>query len=84
MKIINLAEYVKSKNINKEFANERKPLYVSYNEGKITGDKSAETLGDRLKRIRTTLDKINDIMVDLKRLAAEQTTAKQLKNKLDK
>ncbi len=55
----------------------REPLYISHLDGKVKGDPnltrpSAEDFGDRLQRIRTSLNKINSLMAELKRQAKER------------
>lgn len=45
----------------------RLPLHVSHLTGKVTGTPTNEELGDRMERIRNSLEKINQLMADLKR-----------------
>lgn len=47
---------------------DRKPLYVSHLTGKITADSTDDDFGTRLARIRASLEKINSIINDLKKL----------------
>lgn len=69
--ILDLAEYRKKKSLNKDLARDRTPLYVSHLSGKIIGSKDPpkEDFGDRLMRIRSSLDKINKLMAELKHSA---------------
>lgn len=70
--IINLKEYkerkVEKKETADEFARGREPLYVSHQTGKVTGKESEPNFGDRLTRIRNSLEKINSLMAELKQM----------------
>jgi hypothetical protein len=77
--VVDLASFKKKKETQGEFARGREPLYVSHLEGKVTGSPNAkkqdgEGFGDRLTRIRSSLEKINRLMADLKRMSAEGPT----------
>ena len=59
----------------------RRPLYVSHGSGQISGlpgtDQATPAaegahFGDRLQRIRSSLEKINRLMSDLRRMSTEQ------------
>lgn len=75
--IVDLASFRKQKEVTEDFAPGRsKPLYASHKNGKVTGSphlKSPEAsdFGDRLTRIRTSLDKINRLMAELKKMSSE-------------
>lgn len=76
LNIVNLHDFKRRKESSEEFVrNERKPLYVSHLTGQISdSDKSkskgeANDFGDRLQRIRSSLDKINKLISDLKTLS---------------
>jgi hypothetical protein len=74
-KIVDLASFRQKKASDDDLARGRKPLYVSHMKGKVTGSphlKSPEAsdFGDRLQRIRTSLEKINSLMVELKKMSA--------------
>lgn len=73
MNIINLQEYKNKKKLDNDLARGRTPLYVSHATGKISGSKEPENenFGDRLTRIRASLEKINRLMSELKRMNAE-------------
>lgn len=71
--IINIKDFkerkVKKKEMFDEFGQGREPLYVSHLRGKVTGNKDGKVdpdFGDRLQRIRASLDKINRLMAELK------------------
>ena len=77
--IVDLASFRKKKEIGDELTRGgRKPLYVSHLSGKVTGmspqvgrsDDQAD-FGDRLQRIRSSLEKINRLMTELKKMSAE-------------
>ncbi len=70
--IVDLASFRKKKDVADELARGRQPLYISHQTGKISGsDKSSAKdrpdFGDRLERIRSSLDKINRLMTELKK-----------------
>lgn len=80
LNIVSLHDFKRRKESAEEFVrNERKPLYVSHLTGQISdSNKSQESakvkaeasdFGDRLQRIRTSLDKINKLITDLKTLS---------------
>ena len=65
-KVVDLGTFRKRKETEDEFGRGRKPLYVSHLNGKITGSPHLKTpgeghqdddFGDRLQRIRSSLDK---------------------------
>ncbi len=72
--VIELSGFRKKKETAEEFARGRNPLYVSHNTGKISGSKSAETeeenFGDRYSRIKASLEKINRLMSELKKISS--------------
>lgn len=62
-----------------QLAHGRKPLYVSHSEGKISsslGEKN-EDFGDRVSRIRSSLDRINTLMSELKKMSKEDNNKKK-------
>lgn len=75
--VVDLATFRKKKDTAEEFTRGgRKPLYVSHLTGKVTGApgskrNEAPDFGDRLQRIRASLDKINRLMSELKNLSAD-------------
>jgi len=69
--VVELNKYRTKKLIDAEVARGRNPLFVSHLKGKVTGSPylqpPAETgFGDRLVRIRQSLEKINRLMQELK------------------
>ena len=76
--VVDLGSFRQKKSVAKEFAPRgRDPLYVSHADGKVSGSPhlkgpEGDDFGDRLARIRTSLEKINRLMSELKRVAAQQ------------
>ena len=74
-KVVSLASFRQKKSADDQLARGRKPLYVSHMQGKVTGSPhlnapEAGDFGDRLQRIRTSLEKINGLMAELKKMSA--------------
>jgi len=72
--LVDLRDFKRRKESAGEFArNERKPLYVSHLTGRISDSDKVKTeandFGDRLARIRNSLDKINKLISELKTLS---------------
>lgn len=70
MEVISLADYKKKMGLSRG----RTPLFVSHLNGKVTTSphrkhKEVRDMGDRLMRIRSSLNKINKLMVELKKLS---------------
>ena len=81
--VVSLAEARAKKAVAEELTRGgRNPLYVSHQTGKVTGQpgqpgqKGSESpdFGDRLQRIRSSLEKINRLMSELKRMSADGET----------
>jgi hypothetical protein len=60
------------KQVREDLANDRTPLYLSYNKGRVlTGEqilKPKDDFADGLVRVRQSLERINDLMSELKKL----------------
>jgi hypothetical protein len=75
--VVDLAAFRKKKEIAVELTKGgRNPLYVSHLTGKVSGkaegsEASSPDFGDRLQRIRSSLEKINRLMADLKKMSAD-------------
>lgn len=80
--VVDLREFKRKKKQEDELTRGgRTPLYVSHSTGKVTGAPPSTTpkaespvqsdFGDRLVRIRASLEKINRLMADLKRMGDE-------------
>lgn len=70
MEVINLQEYKEKR----ELSRGRTPLFVSHLTGVVTAGRhqKARDMGDRLMRIRSSLNKINELMVELKKLSNKE------------
>jgi hypothetical protein len=78
--VIDLGSFRKKKEVTQELARGRNPLFISHAQGKVTGSPHFKgpqdsDFGDRLQRIRASLDKINRLMAELKKISAEQKAA---------
>ncbi len=81
--VINFAEAKAKKQIKEDLAQGRQPLYISHLDGKLKGSPHLngahlnagehDDFGDRLGRIKTTLEKINRLMSELRRTSKEET-----------
>ena len=74
---MDLAAFRKKKEVAEELTRGgRNPLYVSHLTGKVTGSPhlrgpESPDFGDRLQRIRSSLEKINRLMSELKKMSAD-------------
>jgi len=73
--VLDFNSFKKKKETERDLAAGRNPLYVSHLDGKVKGSPhlnrpEAEDFGDRLQRIRTSLEKINSLISDLKKMSA--------------
>lgn len=78
-KILDFSAFKNKQDINKEFSRSRKPLFVNQDKGRISGSsdeaksaQSNEDFGDRLQKIRSSLERINTLMADLKKLSSNR------------
>ena len=80
-KVVDFSAFKTKQNVKNEFSRSRKPLYVDQDEGKISGasdgaksaaDNSNEDFGERLLKIRASLDRINSLMANLKKLSTHR------------
>jgi hypothetical protein len=74
--IVDLAAFRAKKDVQEQLARGRDPLFVSHLDGKIKGSPhlsrpKAEDFGDRIQRIRTSLEKINRLMTELKKISKD-------------
>ncbi len=74
-KVVDFNAFKKKKSGDGELARGRNPLYMSHLDGKVTGSPhfkrpEAGDFGDRLQRIRTSLEKINGLIAELKKMSA--------------
>ena len=77
--VVDLASFRLKKQVSNELANGRTPLYLSHLEGRVSnnphlkGDHvGGEGFGDRISRIRKSLERINTLMNELKKLPEDE------------
>jgi hypothetical protein len=75
--VVDLTTFRRKKEADDEFGRGREPLYASHLTGRVTGSPhlkrpDAPDFGDRLQRIRASLDKINRLMTELKKLSTAE------------
>jgi hypothetical protein len=77
-KVIDFSTFRRKKSEEQDLTRGRnKPLYVSHNESKITSmspsDSSVKTedFGDRVSRIKASLERINSLMAELKKMSTQ-------------
>lgn len=80
--VVDLGSFRKKKETKAEFARGREPLYSSHLPSsnsrtpvKQSNGKRDDDFGDRLNRIRSSLEKINRLIGDLKKMSASTTSA---------
>ena len=84
-RVISLKDFRSKKSLEEDFADGRTPLFVSHLDGKIKGSPhlnrgDAEDFGDRLTRIRSSLERINKLMTDIKKTSGEAQKSSKLEN----
>ena len=76
-KIVSFNDFKRKKAFDQEVAEGRTPLYLSHLEGKVSGSphlKGEEgDFNNRVQRVRRSLDRINKLMSELKKLPQETT-----------
>ena len=75
--IVDFSAYRKKKETEQELGRGRLPLHVSHLDGKVTGSPhfkrpKDQDFGDRMQRIKTSLEKINQLMAELKKNSKSQ------------
>lgn len=75
--VVELSAFRKKKESEKEISRGRLPLHVSHMDGKVTGSPhfkrpKSDDFGDRMQRIKSSLEKINQLMADLKKSSQKQ------------
>lgn len=78
-KILDFSAFKNKQDVNNEFSRARKPLFVDSDKGQISGSSDSlkstaarEDFGDRLQKIRSSLERINTLMADLKKLSSSR------------
>ncbi len=77
-KVVNITEFRQKKKVTEELSRGRNPLFVSHMDGKVAGSPhfkkpDAADFGDRIQRVRASLEKINRLMAELKKLSQDQS-----------
>ena len=86
-KVVDLGSFRKKKQMEKELGKGRTPLISSHLKKKVTDPSTlgnTSDFGDRLTRIRSSLDRINSLMSDLRKIADRNPEAKPKNRKSDK
>lgn len=65
--VLYLGRYRREKQAKQDLAKDRTPLYVSHTDHKIYGN-GDKNFGDRAQRVRESLEKINLLMAEYKKL----------------
>ncbi len=70
--VVDFSQFKRSRQQNNELAPGRTPLHVSHLDGQVKGSPhfrrpEADDFGDRMQRIKASLEKINQLMADLKK-----------------
>lgn len=80
-KVIELSAFKKKQETKNEISRNRKPLYVNEASGAVTGRPNAPKqdgkngdFADRLVKIRGSLDRINQLMSEIKKLSAKESS----------
>jgi hypothetical protein len=79
-KVVDFSAFKKKSEVNQEVSRGRKPLYLNHDDGRASGTNegaknatsSGEDFGDRLQNIRASLDRINNLMSELKKLSSHR------------
>ena len=79
--IVDLASFRQKKEIETQLGQGRKPLYVSHMSGKVTGSphlkspaSTGEDFGDRVQRIKVSLEKINRLLGEIKKISVKKSS----------
>jgi len=69
--VVDLKSFKRTRELETQIGRGRTPLHVSHIDGKVKGSPHLKTnesddFGDRMQRIRSSLEKINQLMADLK------------------
>jgi hypothetical protein len=70
--VVDFSVFKRNKDAQTDLARGRTPLHVSHIDGKVKGSPhfrrpEADDFGDRMQRIKTSLEKINQLMTELKK-----------------
>lgn len=84
--VVSLTDFKSKKQIKDQLSQGRNPLFASHLDGKVTGSPHfkrpvAEDFGDRVQRIRTSIEKINKLLGDLKKISNDESKRDDLDKK---
>lgn len=86
--VVSLSNFRQKKKEEETLTRGRKPLYVSQKDGKVTGSphlnkgEKDEDFAQRVSRIKSSLERINSLMSELKKMSANDNKKESLnKNK---
>jgi hypothetical protein len=70
--VVDFSVFKRNKDAQTDLARGRTPLHVSHIDGKVKGSPhfrgpEADDFGDRMQRIKVSLEKINQLMTELKK-----------------
>lgn len=77
--VFDLQKFRAKKDMEKDMTHGgRKPLYISYLDGQVKGSPhfqrhDSEDFGERLQRIKSSLERINQLMADLKKATQDNS-----------
>ncbi len=75
--IINFSDFVTKEKLDSEVSNKRKPLYESHLK---TSEKEGGDFTLRMDRIKRSLERINNLMTELKDISHAQKSGKKIKH----
>ena len=69
--VVDLKNFKRTRELETQIGRGRTPLHVSHIDGKVKGsphlrNQESDDFGDRMQRIRSSLEKINQLKADLK------------------
>ncbi len=70
--VVDFSQFKRSRQQDNDLSRGRTPLHVSHLDGQVKGSPhfrrpEADDFGDRMQRIKASLEKINQLMADLKK-----------------
>lgn len=72
--VVSLAQFRAKKHNTQELTRGRKPLYVSHLNKTVSSESGdSHDLGDRISRIKSSLERINTLMKDLKSMTNKKS-----------
>ena len=77
--VVDFTNFKRSRDLDDQLSRGRTPLHVSHIDGKVKGSPhlrrpEADDFGDRMQRIKASLEKINQLMGELKKSTRKPET----------